>query len=227
MASVSLMSHTWHSRTTLAAALLAAGALLSGCSGSGDSSSAAPPPTQDQSSSPVSSPTTASSSPTTQSTPPPSAVLHFSPKSGGKHLEDCQRLEPGDDPAEFLYYPVVITAPVAVTLSTVATAHTQGVVDAGAWVAPTGPTPETGTFKGWPPPSIVTGDPNLQWKNRVHAVGATLDAGVSYNVFLRLQVDPTPGDSVVKGIQLSYTDDPAGDGHSSLWLARTTFSMSC
>jgi hypothetical protein len=220
------MSHTRHSRTALLASL-AACALLTGCSGSDGSSSAAPPPTT----APTSAATEPSSEPTTSpptSAPPAAAVLRFSPRSGGKHLDDCQRLEPGDDPAEFLYYPVVITAPVAVTLNTVATAHTQGVVDAGAWVAPTGPTPETGTFKGWPPPSIVTGDPNLQWKKRVRAVGATLDAGVSYNVFLRLQVDPTPGDSVVKGIQFSYTDDdPSSDGHSSLWLARTTFSMSC
>jgi hypothetical protein len=221
------MSHMRHSWAALSATSLAACLLLSGCSGSDSSSSSAAPPTT----APTSEPTESSSAPTTSaptSAPPAAAVLRFSPKSGGKHLDDCQRLEPGDDPAEFLYYPVVITAPVAVTLNTVATAHTQGVVDAGAWVAPTGPTPETGTFKGWPPPSIVTSDPNLQWKKRVRAVGATLEAGVSYNVFLRLQVDPTPGDSQVKGIQFSYVDeDPSSDGHSSLWLARTTFSMSC
>jgi hypothetical protein len=225
------MSPTRHGRTALAATSLATCLLLSGCSGSDGSSSAAAPPTTAPTSAPTSEHTEPSSAPTASaptSAPPAAAVLRFNPKSGGRHLDDCQRLVPGDDPAEFLYYPVVITAPVAVTLNTVATAHTEGVVDAGAWVAPTGPTPETGTFKGWPPPSIVTGDPNLKWNQRVRAKGATLEAGVSYNVFLRLQVDPTPGDSQLKGIALTYVDeDPSSDGHSSLWRARTTFSMSC
>jgi hypothetical protein len=152
-------------------------------------------------------------------------VLTFSPKSGGKHLDDCQKLVPGDDPAEFLYYPVLIKVPTSVTLDTVATDHTQGVVDAAAWVAPAGPTPETGTFKGWPPPKIVTGDTNLQWSERVPAKGATLDPGTTYNVFLRLQVDPTPGDSAVKGLVFGY-HDASGAGSGS-WKARTTFSMSC
>jgi hypothetical protein len=150
----------------------------------------------------------------------------FSPKSGGKHLEDCERLEPGDDPAEFLYYPVVIKAPTWVTLGTVGTDHTQGVVDAGAWVAPTGPTPETGTVKGWLPGSIVTHDANLRWSERVPVKGATLAPGVSYNVFLRLQVDPTPGDSEVNGIRFTYHDADAASASVS-WVAHTTFSMSC
>jgi hypothetical protein len=153
--------------------------------------------------------------------------MRFSPKSGGKHLDDCQRLQPGDDPAEFLYYPVVVKASTAVTLQTVRTDHTRGVVDAGAWISPTGPTPQTGTFKGWPPPKIVTGDANLLWDKRVPAKGASLDPGVSYNVFLRLQVDPTPGDSQVKGIDFSYQNDDSGLGASVTWSATTTFSMSC
>jgi len=152
-------------------------------------------------------------------------VLKFSPKSGGKHLEDCQRLVPGDDPAEFLYYPVLVKTPTAVTLDSLATDHTEGVVDAAAWVAPAGPTPETGTFKGWPPPPIITGDSNLNWSQRVRAAGATLEPGTSYNVFLRLQVDPTPGDSEVKGIRFAFHD--AGGDHTATWVARTTFSMSC
>jgi hypothetical protein len=137
-------------------------------------------------------------------------------------------LVPGDDPAEFLYYPVVVTGPTSVTLESVATDHTQGVVDAGAWVAATGPTAETGTIKGWPPPRIVTGDSNLQWARRVPAKGATLDPGTSYNVFLRLQVDPTPGDSEVHGLVFTYRDATPGTGpHTDTWKATTTFSMSC
>ncbi len=57
------------------------------------------------------------------------------------------------------------------------------------------------------------------------ANGATLAAGVSYNVFLRLQVDPTPGDSAVKGLQIAYHD--AGGAHTDTWVATMTFSMSC
>lgn len=169
--------------------------------------------------------THAPSSPTTTSTPPPTSVLTFSPRSGGKHLDDCQTLVPGDDPAEFLYYPVLIKATDALDLDAVASTHTQGVVDAGAWVAPAGPTPETGTIKGWPPPKIVTADSNLQWGKRVPAAGASLDPGVSYNVFLRLQVDPTPGDSSVNGIGFTYHD--ASGSHTDSWKATTTFSMSC
>jgi hypothetical protein len=212
----------------VALSLVACG-LLSGCFGMGSSEPVAShhrhhhePP-----SSPTSPTSPTSSATATDSTSPSPAVpvLRYDPKSGGKHLNDCEQLVPGDDPAEFLYYPVVITSPTAVTLQTVGTDHTQGVVDAGAWVAPAGPTPETGTFKGWPPPKIVTGDKNLQWSKRVPVAGASLEPGTSYNVFLRLQVDPTPGDSVVKGIVFSYQD--AAGQHTDTWVARTTFSMSC
>jgi hypothetical protein len=218
------MSHTRHGWTTFAA-VLAACALLSGCSGADDSQSSAAPPTQDQTSQPgepTDSPPT--SSPTTPSTPPP-VVLRFSPRSGGKHTDDCQRLVPGDDPAEFLYYPVLVKTPTSLTLDSLETEHTRGVVDAAAWVAPAGPTPETGTFKGWPPPKIVTGDSNLQWSKRVPAKGATLEPGAFYNVFIRLQVDPTPGDSEVKGIQFGFHNE--GGVHTITWLGQTTFSMSC
>jgi hypothetical protein len=212
---------------------VAALTLLSGCFGSGSQEPTAAHGTKHHSRS--SEPSTPTDTPTTSSpTGSPSSgedlVLGFSPKSGGKHQEDCERLVPGDDPAEFLFYPVVVTAPTTVTLNTAKTDHTQGVVDAGAWVAPTGPTPETGTFKGWPPPKIVTSDPNLQWSKRVPAAGATLEAGVAYNVFLRLQVDPTPGDSKVEGIQFDYQDsDPTSSnlGTSLDWVTHTTFSMSC
>jgi hypothetical protein len=134
---------------------------------------------------------------------------------------------PGDDPAEFLYYPVLVKTSSPVTLDTVAPDRAEGgVVTAAAWVAPAGPTPETGTFKGWPPPKIVTGDSNLQWSKRVPAAGAALDPATGfYNVFLRLQVDPTPGDSEVKGITFTFHD--AGGGHTITWVAHTRFSMSC
>jgi hypothetical protein len=220
------MSHT---RRTWAGAIgsVAAMALLSGCFGSDTQEPTATHRTRHHSrSTQPATPTDATSSPTGPTSPPAaSAVLTFSPRSNGKHNDDCQRLQPGDDPAEFLYYPALIKAPTSVTLTTAGTDHTQGVVDAGVWVAPAGPTPETGTFKGWPPPKIVTGDSNLQWSKRVPVRGATLEAGVFYNVFLRLQVDPTPGDSEVQGIQFTFDDS---DGtQTRTWVARTTFSMDC
>jgi hypothetical protein len=153
-------------------------------------------------------------------------VIRFSPKSGGKHLDDCQLLRPGDDPAEFLYYPVLVKVPTPVSLDAVATDHTSGVTEAGSWVAPAGSTPETGTFKGWPPASIVTQDSNLNWNQRVPAAGAALEPSIGwYNVFLRLEVDPTPGDSTVSGIDLRYHD--AVGSYTAHWKATTTFSMSC
>jgi hypothetical protein len=219
------MSHMRHSRAPLVASLVAC-SLLSACSGSGSSASSATPPTPEQSTSGSSAPTETPESPSPAKTSTPAPVtLSFSPRSGGKHLEDCQRLEPGDDPAEFLFYPVLVKAPASVTLDGLTTEHSQGVVDAAAWVAPAGPTPETGTFKGWPPPKIVTGDSNLQWSRRVPAAGATLAPGTTYNVFLRLQVDPTPGDSEVKGIRFTFHD--TGGDHTITWVAHTTFSMSC
>jgi hypothetical protein len=218
------MSHTRHSLSALATSL-AACLLLAGCSSNADSSSSAAPPAPTSSAAATEPTTEPSPSRTAPASPPAAAGLSFSPKSGGKHLDDCQRLEPGDDPAEFLYYPVLVKSPTAITLDSVQTDHTQGVVDAAAWVAPAGTTPETGTFKGWPPPKIVTGDPNLQWSKRVPAGGAALDPGVTYNVFLRLQVDPTPGDSEVKGIRVAYQD--AGTSRTVTWVAHTTFSMSC
>jgi len=218
------MSHTRHRWIALAGSL-AACALLSGCFGSDSQEPTAAQGTRHHQGRDSSEPTEATSSPTTDSTPSPTVRLVFSPRSGGKHLDDCQTLVPGDDPAEFLYYPVVVKSPTPVTLDSVTTDHTEGVVDAGAWVAPTGPTPETGTFKGWPPPKIVTGDSNLEWSKRVSANGASLAPGTTYNAFLRLQVDPTPGDSAVKGIVFAYHD---GSGsHTDTWRATTTFSMSC
>ena len=221
------MSHT---RRTWAAVVgsVAALTLLSGCFGSGSQEPTAAHGTKHHSrATGASTPTdTPDSSATTDATSPPApaSTLRFSPRSGGKHLDDCQRLVPGDDPAEFVYYPVVVKPTTSVTLDSLATDHTQGVVDAGSWVAPAAATPETGTFKGWPP-TFVAHDSNLQWSKKVPAKGATLAPGVSYNVFLRLQVDPTPGDSAVKGLQFAYHD--ANGTHTDTWLATTTFSMSC
>lgn len=202
-------------------------AVLSGCFGSGGQEPTASHRTRhhrtSESPSPADSPPM--SSPTGSTSPPATSPLAFSPRSGGKHLDDCQTLAPGDDPAEFLYYPVLIRATSAVSLDSVATEHTQGVVDARAWIAPTGPTPETGTFKGWPPARIVTHDSNLEWGQRVPVQGFTLAAGPSYNVFLRLQVDPTPGDSKVTGLDFTYHD--ANGSHTDTWKATTSFSMSC
>ena len=57
------------------------------------------------------------------------------------------------------------------------------------------------------------------------AAGATLTGGTTYNVFLRLQVDPTPGDSTVDGVVVGYHD--ASGSHTVTWKATTTFSMDC
>jgi hypothetical protein len=221
------MIHTRHSLSALSMSVAVCALLLSGCSANDSSSSvAAGNPTPSESTSAPTEPTSEPTSSAPTSTPPATVAFTFSPRSGGKHLEDCQRLVPGDDPAEFLYYPVLVKTPTAVTLDSVETEHTQGVTDAAAWLAPAGSTPETGTFKGWPPPKIVTADPNLQWSKRVPAAGATIDPATGfYNVFIRLQVDPTPGDSAVTGITFAY-HDPAGS-HTVTWVARTTFSMSC
>jgi hypothetical protein len=239
---MSPLRHRW----AAVALSLALGATLAGCSGaesseptagsSGRHQSGAPSdgtssePSTGTSGESSGEPTDETSSPTTSVTPTGgSSLLRFSPRSGGRHLDDCQTLVPGDDPAEFLYYPVVLTPKTSMTLQEVGTDHTQGVVDAGAWVAPVGPTQETGTLKGWPPSKIVTGDPNLRWRERVRAVDATLAPGTSYNLFLRLQVDPTPGDSKVRGITIQFLDDddPAALSHRVLWAATTTFSMDC
>jgi hypothetical protein len=209
----------------MAAAALVLGALVSGCSAADSPEPTASHRTGHSRGQASSEPTASASSSSTPSTPPPTTALSFSPRSGGKHLDECQRLEPGDDPAEFVYYPVLVTPAATVDLDSVTTDHTDGVVEAGSWVAPAGTTPETGTFKGWPP-RFLAQDPNLQWSKRVPAAGATLESGVTYNVFLRLQVDPTPGDSEVDGLVLGYHDDN-GSQASATWKATTTFSMDC
>ena len=217
---MSPIRHAW----PVAAAALALGTLLSGCS----SSDSREPTTSHRTGhhrGQESSEPTVSISPTAHSTPPSASMLRFSPRSGGKHLDDCQRLEPGDDPAEFLYYAVLVTPVADVGLDGLGTDHTDGVVEAGSWVAPASSTPETGTFKGWPP-RFVAQDPNLQWSKRVPAAGASLTAGTTYNVFLRLQVDPTPGDSTVSGVEVSF-HDANGTPATASWKATTTFSMDC
>jgi len=224
------MSHRRHSWAAVVGSV-AALTLLSGCFGSDSQEPTAAHHTGQRSrtTEPTvpTDPTSSIGTSPTPTTAPPTSLLRFSPKSGGKHLDDCQRLVPGDDPAEFLYYPVLVRASSPVTLDTIGDLHTtQGVVLAGSWVAPSAPTGETGTVKGWPPGKIVTGDPNLQWGKRVAASGATLDPSAGwYNVFLRLQVDPTPGDSATTGLVFSYHD--AAGSHTDTWVARTTFSMSC
>ncbi len=219
---MSPLRHSW----VAVVASLALGAALSGCSSSASSEPRASHGTGHHRDHESSEPTEATSSPTeSSSTSVGAGPLSFSPKSGGKHLDECQRLQPGDDPAEFVYYPVVVAPSTDVDLDNVATVHTDGVVEAGSWVAPVSPTPETGTFKGWPP-KFVAHDPNLQWGKRVPATGARLSAGASYNVFLRLQVDPTPGDSAVSGVVFTF-HDAAGSQTTQTWKAKTTFSMSC
>jgi hypothetical protein len=207
------------------AASIVLGALVSGCSSSDSKEPTVAHRTKHHRASESPEPTESTSSPTVHSSPPTASLLRFSPRSGGKHLDDCQRLEPGDDPAEFLYYPVLVTPAAAVDLDGLATDHTDGVTEAGSWVAPAAATPETGTFKGWPP-SFVAHDSNLQWSKRVPAAGATLEAGVTYNVFLHLQVDPTPGDSAVNGLVVTF-HDASGTQAAATWRATTTFSMSC
>jgi hypothetical protein len=153
-------------------------------------------------------------------------VLRFSPRSDGKHNRECLQLHPGDDPAEFLYYPVLVKATAPVVVDAVSTDHSDGVVVAGAWLAPAPQTPGTGTLPGWPPPKIFTSSSSVQWSQRMSAAGVTLDPTAGwYNVFLRIQVDPTPGDSTMDGVVLTYHD---GSGsHTDTWVDHVTFSMSC
>jgi hypothetical protein len=221
------MSPRRHSWPALVGAV-AACTLLSGCFGSGGTDPTASHRTRHHRSHSPSAPVSPSTSAPTSSSSsnPAAAALTFSPRSGGKHLDDCERLVPGDDPAEFLYYPVLVTPATDVTLDSLATDHTTGVVDAGSWVAPATPSSQTGTYKGWPPPKIITQGSQLQWDKRVPAKGAQLAAGSTYSVFVRLQVDPTPGDSMSRGLRLSY-HDAGGGAETSTWKATTTFSMSC
>jgi hypothetical protein len=204
-------------------------ALLSGCFGSGGSDSSADHPGKHHSgSTPPSTPTGPSTSAGTSKTPSTgnAAVLRFSPESDGKHSHDCLKLHPGDDPAEFLYYPVVVTTSTPIHLGSITTQHSAGVVVAGAWVAPAPVAPSTGTLPGWPPPKILTSSSSVQWSKRVVAAGATLDPSAGwYNIFLRIQVDPTPGDSKMSGVQIAY-HDAAGD-HTVTWVDHVKFSMSC
>ncbi len=220
------MSHTRHTWAALVGSV-AALTLLSGCFGSDSKEPTAARGTRHHSkatepTAPTDPTTSLPTSPTSLAVP--ASLLRFSPRSGGKHLDDCQRLQPGDDPAEFVYYPVVVTASSAVTLEGIDVEFTGGVVTAGSWVAPAAPTPETGTFKGWPP-TYVAHDSNLHWSQKMPAKGATLASGVAYNVFLRLQVDPTPGDSETKGLEFHYRN--ADGDRTDTWVAKTTFSMSC
>ena len=218
------MSPRRHTLVALAASL-AACTLLSGCFGSGGQEPTAGHRRHHHKLAPTSEPTSLStSSPTESSSASTAPLLHFSPRSGQKHLEDCERLNPGDDPAEFLYYPVYVTAASPVHIDTIATRNTQGVVDAGSWVATTGSNPQTGTLP-WGQRSLVTGDPNVHWGQRAPSTGTTLAAGPTYNVFLKLDVDPTPGDSEVSGIVFTYHD--SNGSYVDTWVAHTTFSMSC
>jgi hypothetical protein len=207
-------------------AVAACALLLSGCFGSGDDQEPTAHHGRSQHSRATegSEPTSPATSGET-SAPSGTATLAFSPRSGNKHTTDCEKLQPGDDPAQFLYYPVLITPSADLTLDSVTSDHTTGVVDAGSWVAPATPSSQTGTFKGWPPARIVTQGAQLLWGQRVPAQGATITGGSTYNVFLRLQVDPTPGDSTSRGLTFSFHDD-AGSSTAS-WKSTTTFSMSC
>ena len=102
---------------------------------------------------------------------------------------------------------MLVKASSPVDLDSVTTVHSDGVVVAGSWVAPAPQTPSTGTLPGWPPAKIFTQSSNVQWSQRVSAAGAALDPAQGwYNVFLRIQVDPTPGDSTMSGVQLTYHD---------------------
>lgn len=217
------MRHAPRPPVRLAAGAAVLAVALAACSSSGAQTPTASNTRPHQRPSGTPSATGEPSTPPASTTPP--TALTFSPKSGGKHLDECQRLEPGDDPAEFVYYPVLVTPADEVDLDSVGTDHTEGVVEAGSWIAAASANPETGTFKGWPP-AFLAQDQNLQWGKRVPAAGATLEPGVTYNVFLRLQVDPTPGDSTVNGLIVSYHDS-SGAPASATWKATTTFSMDC
>lgn len=228
------MSPSRHRRTgrwTTGGLALVSCLLLSGCFGSGGGDQATPPQRHHHHAPSTSAtPSSSSSTPTattsaTSSTAAPGSELRFSPRSDGRHNHECLQLHPGDDPAEFLYYPVLVKATSPVDVDSVSTQHSDGVVVAGSWVAPAPQTPSTGTLPGWPPPKIFTSS-GVEWRQRVTAAGATLDPSAGwYNVFLRIQVDPAAGDSTMTGVVVSYHD--ASGSHSDTWVDHVTFSMSC
>lgn len=229
------MGHRRHAghRAVVVAGSLATCLLLSGCFGSGGGSGpvSAPPTRHRPTSTPTISPTQPTSAPTTPTTATsapsgPASDLRFSPKSDGKHNKECLTLHAGDAPAEFVYYPVLVKATQEADLAGVTTDHSSGVTVAGSWIAPAATTPGTGTLPGWPPPKILTSSSSVQWSQRVAASGATLEPTTGwYNVFLRIQVDPSVGDSTMSGITFAYHD--ANGDHTDTWVDHVTFSMSC
>jgi hypothetical protein len=218
-------------RTTAVA--VAACALLSGCFGSSSptptaahtrthhsrGSSPSTDATTQVTSPPTTGPTTA---PTTGSTVT-SAALTFFPRSDGPHSHNCLRIT-GSAPAEFLYYPVVVTPTTSLQLTTAAVTYADGVQVVAAWVAPATATRETGTVD-WPAPSTVTQGSGVQWGQRVPAAGAGLTAGTSYNVFLRLRVYPDALPLATSGVVLTYTD--ATGTHDVTWVDHLSFKTTC
>jgi hypothetical protein len=219
-------------RTTAVSA--AVGILLSGCFGSGS-----PTPTATHTGSHKSHgsvPSTGSTSqPTTPSTSEPtttppttgpsgtSGPLSFSPRSDGRHSHTCYTIT-GNDPVDFVYYPVMVKAASSVRLTTAAVTYADGVQVAGAWVAPGAPTHGTGTVQGWPAPSILTQSTSVQWSKRVPAAGASLAPGTWYNVFLHLRVYPDALPLATDGVDLTFT--AAGD-HSVRWVDHVAFQRKC
>jgi hypothetical protein len=204
--------------------------LLSACSGSGS----AEPPTathpRHHHRTP-SSPTTATESTSPTSAPPSSSPpvvassLGFSPPSNGKHSHTCVQVT-GSDPANFVYYPVMVKATSSVTLDTVATTYADGVQNAGSWVAPSPSDGGTGMVNGWPAPSILTQSNTVEWSKRVPAAGAVLDPTRGwYTVFLHLTVYPDALPLKTDGIVFTYHE--AGASHTDTWVDHLVFKATC
>jgi hypothetical protein len=215
-------------RTTAVA--VGACALLSGCFGS-----SSPEPTAAHTRHHTSRGSTPTSEATTEPTTPPTSEpttgttggvvgpLSFSPKSDGRHSHTCYTIS-GSDPVDYVYYPVLVRASTAVTLTTAAVTYADGVQVAGAWVAPSTATRGTGTVEGWPA-TDVTQDPNVQWSRRVPAAGADLTPGTWYNVFLHLRVYPDALPLATDGVVLTFTD--TSGTHDVTWVDHLTFKTSC
>jgi hypothetical protein len=132
----------------------------------------------------------------------------------------------GSDPANFVYYPVMVRATSSVTLSTVATTYADGVQNAGSWVAPSPADGGTGMVDGWPAPSILTQSNTVEWSHRVPAAGAALDPATGwYTVFLHLTVYPDALPLRTDGIVFTYRSGETSQ--TDTWVDHLVFKTAC
>ena len=83
----------------------------------------------------------------------------------------------------------------------------------------------TGFSAGFPPGPMVTGSRNIGWDDRRPAVGASLDAGTSSNLWVRIKVDEGVRRAGYDGLELRYTS--GGQEYAARSDIRTRFRMRC